>query len=84
MRRKITLSFLGVIIISTLLILVLTFLSMYFFVFSNNKVVSDYPPNFTLSFDLYIENKNSGVTVNKEGQQLLKDKNGWIQILDSN
>ncbi|HZH60992.1 MAG TPA: HAMP domain-containing sensor histidine kinase [Metabacillus sp.] len=84
MRRKITLSFLGVIIISTLLILVLTFLSMYFFVFSKNKVVSDYPPNFTLSFDLYIENKNSGVTVNKEGQQLLKDKNGWIQILDSN
>lgn len=84
MRRKITLSFLGVIIISTLLILLLTFLSMYFFIFSKDKVVSDYPPNFTLSFDLYIENKNNDVAVSKEGKQLLKDRDAWIQILDSN
>lgn len=74
----------GVIIISTLMILVLTFLSLYFFVFSKNKVVSDYPPNFTLSFNLYIENKNDSVTVSKEGQRLLKERDAWIQILDTN
>lgn len=74
----------GVIIVSTLLILMLTFLSMYFFIFSKNKVVSDYPPNFTLSFNLYIENNNNGVTISKDGQQLLKERDAWIQILDTN
>lgn len=84
MKRKITLSFLGVIILSTLLILLLSFLSLYFFIFSKENVTSDHPPNISLSFSLYIEKKDNNVTISQEGQQLLKDKNAWIQVLDSN
>lgn len=84
MRRKITFSFLTVIVISSLLILLLTLTCIYFFVFSKNKVMIDYPPNFTLSFGLHIGFQNDEVSVNKKGQQLLKDRNAWIQILDTN
>src|SRR5699024_4722694 len=84
MRRKITLSFLSVIIISSLMILLMTLAAVYFFVFTKNKVVSDYPPNFTLSFDLYIEENDNDILISEKGQQLLKNKNAWIQILDSN
>lgn len=84
MRKKITLSFLSVIIISSLMILLLTLASIYFFIFSKNKVVSDYPPNFTLSFSSYIELKDHEISVSEKGQRLLKDRNSWIQILDSN
>lgn len=83
MRRKITFSFLTVIVISSLLILLLTLTCIYFFVFSKNKVMTDYPPNFTLSFGLHIGFQNDEVSVNKKGQQLLKDRNAWIQILDT-
>ncbi|WP_251662828.1 sensor histidine kinase [Sporosarcina aquimarina] len=46
--------------------------------------MTDYPPNFTLSFGLHIGFQNDEVSVNKKGQQLLKDRNAWIQILDTN
>lgn len=84
MRKKITLSFLSVIIISSLMIFLMTLAAVYFFVFTKNKVVSDYPPNFTLSFDLYIEENDNDILISEKGQQLLKNKNAWIQILDSN
>ncbi|MFA8440189.1 sensor histidine kinase [Pueribacillus sp. YX66] len=84
MRKKITLSFWSVIIISSLMILLMTLATVYFFVFTKNKVVSDYPPNFTLSFDLYIEEIDNDILISEKGQQLLKNKNAWIQILDSN
>lgn len=84
MKKKITLNFLGIIILSTLLILLFSFLSLYFFVFSKENIASDHPPNFSLSFSLHIEENNNNITVSKEGQQLLKDRNAWIQVLDSN
>lgn len=77
-------SFLGVIIISTLLIIILTFLGMYYFFFSKDNIAGDYPPNFTLGFDLYIESNNNKVAVTEKGKELLKQKNAWIQILDTN
>lgn len=83
MKRKITASFLGVIVISTLLIIMLTFLGMYYFFFSKNIIVADYPPNFTLGFDVYIESNNNKVNVTEKGKDLLKQKEAWIQILDN-
>lgn len=66
------------------MIFIMTLAAVYFFVYTKNKVVSDYPPNFTLSFDLYIEENDNDILISEKGQQLLKNKNAWIQILDSN
>ncbi|WP_025784596.1 sensor histidine kinase KdpD [Sporosarcina sp. D27] len=82
MRRKITISFLTVIVVSSLLILLLTLTSIYFIIFSKNKVMTD-SPNFTLSFGLHIDSKGNEISISKKGQQLLKDRNAFIQILDN-
>ncbi|PCK21285.1 two-component sensor histidine kinase [Bacillus pumilus] len=42
------------------------------------------PESFTRSFEQYVTFSNDGITVNKEGQQALKEQNAWIQILDEN
>ncbi len=83
MRQKITLSFLGVIFLSVLLIIFLSIGGMYYFFFSKDVISSDYPPNFTLSFKLYIESDSNNTSVSIEGQDLLKKRNAWIQVLDS-
>lgn len=84
MRKKITMSFLGVIVVSTLLIIFLTLLGMYYFFFSSNIIVADYPPNFTLGFSLNIESNNNKVVVNERGKELLQQRHAWIQVLDTN
>lgn len=84
MKKKITASFLSVIVISTLLIIILTLLGMYYFYFSKNIIAEDYPPNFTWQFSEHIEFKNNNVNVTEKGKELLKQNKAWIQILDSN
>lgn len=84
MRRKMTLSFLGVTLLSILLIILITVGGTYYFFFSKNIITSDYPPNLTLSFESYIQKDEDSILISREGQELLKKKSAWIQILDSN
>lgn len=72
MRGKITLSFLGVAILSILLIILMTIGGIYYFFFSKDIITTDYPPNLTLSFKLYIEEDEGGISISSEGQELLK------------
>lgn len=84
MRKKIALNFLGVALLSILLIILITVGTIYYFFFSKDIITSDYPPNLTLSFGLYIKEDNDSILVSKEGQELLKKKSAWIQVLDEN
>ncbi len=84
MRGKITLSFLGVAILSILLIILMTIGGIYYFFFSKDIITTDYPPNLTLSFKLYIEEDEGGISISSEGQELLKKNKAWIQVLDEN
>lgn len=84
MRGKITLRFLGVAILSILLIILMTIGGIYYFFFSKDIITTDYPPNLTLSFKLYIEEDEGGISISSEGQELLKKNKAWIQVLDEN
>lgn len=84
MRGKITLSFLGVAILSILLIILITVGGIYYFFFTKDVITTNYPPNLTLSFQLYIQDNAGDISIRKEGQELLKKNKAWIQILDEN
>ncbi len=84
MRGKITLSFLGVTLLSILLIILITVGGVYYFLFSKDIITSDYPPSFTLSFKSYIETDEDGILISREGQELLKKRSAWLQVLDGN
>ncbi|AWI14038.1 two-component sensor histidine kinase [Caldibacillus thermoamylovorans] len=84
MRGKIALSFLGVAILSILLIILITIGGIYYFFFSKDIITTDYPPNLTLSFKSYIEVDEGTISINREGQELLKKNHAWIQVLDQN
>jgi len=84
LRGKITLSFLGVAILSILLIILITIGGIYYFFFTKDVITTNYPPNLALSFKLYIEEDEDGISISREGQELLKKNKAWIQVLNEN
>lgn len=84
MRGKITLSFLGVALLSLLLIIVITIAGIYYFFFTKDVITTNYPPNLALSFELYVEEDEDGISISRDGQELLKENKAWIQVLDEN
>lgn len=84
MRGKITLSFLGVAILSILIIILITVAGIYYFFFKKDVITTNYPPNLALSFESYIEEDEGNISIQDNGQELLKENGAWIQILDKN
>ncbi|QBG56296.1 two-component sensor histidine kinase YvrG [Bacillus amyloliquefaciens] len=76
----------SVIIVTIITVFINLFVFMTWLIFQANSQHEEEntPESFTRSFQQYVTFSNNGISVNKEGQQALKEQNAWIQILDEN
>lgn len=76
----------SVIIVTIITVFINLFVFMIWLIFQANSQHEEEntPESFTRSFQQYVTFSNNGISVNKEGQQALKEQNAWIQILDEN
>lgn len=76
----------SVIIVTIITVFINLFVFMIWLVLQANSQYNEEntPETFTRSFEQYVSFSDQGMTVNKEGQQALKQQNAWIQILDEN
>lgn len=85
MRIRITARFIGMVIVSTIILMILSFVVLTFQENSYNDGAPNDPGSITLNFSTNIQQDNNGdISITEEGQQLLEEENAWLQVLDLN
>lgn len=81
MKTKLTLRYIGMVILSTILLFVLSFLVLTNI--ENNIRPDSLPGNIAYNFDNEIELNDEGeVTISENGEQILIEEDSWIQFLN--
>jgi len=83
MKNRLTLRFIAYSVITTILVFILTFATMFIFVFSGNSPDRSDPRYLALVFPQYLTDDGGQISISDEGVEKLEQTGAWLQILDN-